>query len=165
LGKEHDIYAFVKNQSVANPSKQAIDTWINIGANYILIYNTTGQLVAGAGFNLTTYQHEPIPESLSGMVSENSKLWNLKGTDKNAKGVIAHSSGPLLVVSNSISSSNVGDPGQGTVVMARYLDSEKIASLSRNVQFPVTCTLFSEWQVLNGRQTVTSPLPMTFSEP
>jgi signal transduction histidine kinase len=161
-----DVCGFLNSQSSQfNTSTQALNSWVNLGANYILACNVTGSVAAGVGFNLTTYQQVPVPDSLLKEIPKNPKIWNLKNFDSSTTGIIVLPEGPLIVASTPIPSAAVGEPVQGTLVLARYLDAGVIAALSRSMQLPVTYTLYSEWQSTNAKLTESTAASLTFSEP
>ncbi|MCW4024633.1 MAG: ATP-binding protein [Candidatus Bathyarchaeota archaeon] len=163
--QKNDIYDFIKNQSSTfDKSSQTINLLVNSGANYLLIYDLKGNFETGIGFNLTTFQQEPLPSDLLTEVSNDSVIWNLNNMDSTITGILLIHDEPLIIASSLIPSSFPDEPADHCLVFARYIDSAVLASLSRTVQSPVTFVLCSDWQASNS-DSESSVLPLTFSKP
>jgi signal transduction histidine kinase len=161
-----NLYEYLENQSLDfSRSTQALNSWVNLGANYILACDLTCSVTAGIGFNLTTYQQEPIPDSLLTELSNTPKLWNLKNLDSSTTGIIVLPEGPLIVASTPVPSAVAGEPMQGTLILARYLDAEVVAALSRSLQLPVTYSLYNDWLNTNAELTQNPASSLTLSKP
>ena len=141
------------------PPTQAVNSLVGLGVNYILLYDSTGKFVAGIGFNLTTYQQEPIPDSLLSQISESNTI-KLNTPDSSTTSVLVIPSGPIIVALNPIPSSTTGGFIQGVLVLARYFDSDEITTLSRTLQLPVTLKPYSEWQTTGATQETTFSQPV-----
>ena len=127
----------------------------------MLLYNSTGNFVAGFGFNLTTYQQEPLPDSLLTQISNSSNILNIKNGNTPEQGIIVIPTGPLMVASNPIASGSSDLADGGVLVLARYFDAGEIEVLSRSMQLPVSLKLYSQWHPANSEQAQS----LTFSVP
>jgi signal transduction histidine kinase len=158
-----NVSFFVKQQEeFFNSSNNAVTGWVDLGVNYLLVYSTSGRYIAGFGFNLTSYQHMQIPESLTEEISRNPVIWSLTTLDSTTHGILQIPTGALIIASSPIRSETGDKLLGGTLIMARYLDAEEIAALSRTVQLPITTTSYSQ---APDNQKVKAITQASFSEP
>ncbi|MCW4005532.1 MAG: ATP-binding protein [Candidatus Bathyarchaeota archaeon] len=163
---KNDIASFVKKHNSTLPlSSQEVESLVDLGANYILIYDVQGKFDSGIGFNLTTYQKESIPDNLITEIEENEKIWNLQELDSGITGFLLLSNKPAIIASSPLLAVGVDDGSmQGELVLVRYFDSATVAALSRSVRLPVTLELYDAWQGSAVEQTRSSLSPTTFSQ-
>ncbi|MCW3984728.1 MAG: hypothetical protein NWE96_12185 [Candidatus Bathyarchaeota archaeon] len=161
-----NIVTFVRNQETSfDTSSQAITSWVELGVNYMLVYNKAGKFLYGFGFNLTTYRNIGVPQSLLDEIYKNEVLWGVSSVENSVKGIISIPEGSLIVASSSIPKSTTDETNECTLVMARFIDSNVIALLSRTVQLPVTLTQYDEWQKVSSQRTAPVESVNTFSSP
>ncbi len=150
---------FIKAQS-ANPkgSSQVINSLVNLGVNYLMLYDSSGKFIAGFGFNLTTYQQEPLPTSLVSKIQACSSIIGV--TAGAGSGVLQIPTG-LLIVSSAQITPSVNQPAEGDIlVLARYLDADEISMLQRALQMPVSIQPYAESQSSSVPQSVTFSVPI-----
>jgi Signal transduction histidine kinase len=158
-----NVTSFVKQQEQSfDNSNDAVTGWVDLGINYLLIYDSTGRYMAGFGFNLTSYQHESVPESLTSEISKNPVIWQLTDIDSTTHGILTIPTGALIIASSPIRSDTTDKLIGGTLIMARYIDKDEVAALSRTVQLPVTVTAYSQ---ATGSQKEKAITQASFSEP
>jgi signal transduction histidine kinase len=71
-----------------------------------------------------------VPEDLKDHVSRTDRLLEFRGPRDRIDGLMLLSSGPALVVSRPIVHTNYAGPARGTLVTARYLDSQGLQQLA-----------------------------------
>ena len=106
--------------------------------NLMLFVHSSGQIVFGKAFDLENEEEMPIPQDLLGHLSGDSPLLSQAGTHNYVSGIILLRQGPVIIASQPILTSEDKGPTRGTLILARYLDSEVINDLSQLVLFPVT---------------------------
>ena len=111
-------------------------TFANGELNFILIIDNSGRLVFGEAFDLTAREEVPIPESLQEYISDEA-LVRHEGVEDSTTGIVLLPEGPLLVSSRPILTSEGQGPIEGTIIMARFVDSSVIEALSRTVHLPL----------------------------
>ena len=140
-----NVTSFLEQQEQSfDNSNKAIAAWVDLGVNYLLAYDKTGNYLTGFGFNLNSYQKEPVPKSLIDEIKATPVIWEQTNVDSLTSGIILIPTGALIVASSPISSNKVGEPAVSTLIMARFLDSEETAALSRTVQLPITITTYDQ---------------------
>jgi signal transduction histidine kinase/sensor domain CHASE-containing protein len=108
-------------------------TFAEAGLNFILIIDNSGRLVYGEAFHLTAEEEVPIPGSLQEHISDEA-LVRHEGVQDGAMGIILLPEGPLLVSSRPILTSEGEGPIEGTMIMARFMDSSVVDALSSAIQ-------------------------------
>jgi len=98
-----DTYAYV--QDLNNEYKQAnlVDSsFVNIGINFILFVNSTGQLVSSMAFDLKNMTEMPIPQSILQLLSANDIIWRHQDSNSSVTGIVLLPENPLLLASRPI---------------------------------------------------------------
>jgi PAS domain S-box-containing protein len=97
--------------------------------NFVVVLNNAGRKVFATGFNLAGMEVVPPPADLDRHLRFNSPLLTHTGESNDVKGMLMLASGPVLVDSSPILTSNAGGPAAGTLIMGRSLDSDEITRL------------------------------------
>ena len=134
-----DTYNFVQhpidnvNYIEVNPTDT---TFASAELNYIFIIDTTGHPVYSKAFDLKQNQEIPVPTNLM-QDFLSSTLLDHSTVDDSISGIILLPEGPLLVSSQPIITSQGQGPIMGTIIMAQYLDSTVIDTLSETAHLPL----------------------------
>jgi len=110
----------------------------------MLFAHSSGRIVYGKAFDFENEEEAPIPQDLLEHLSANSLLLNRAATHNFASGIISLKRGPVLIASQPILTSEDKGPARGTLIFARYLDSETINELARVTLFPITVHSINE---------------------
>ena len=165
-----DTYNFVQDPvkyqeyTVDNPSDT---TFASAKLNYIFIINNSDQMVFGKGYNIDTGTDVPIPASIDGQILS-YKLTSHNGLNDNVSGIILLPEGPLMISADPIITSHGTGPIEGTIIMARYLNSTEIAEMSATVQSPLTVVTMNAVDIPADFQIARSSLSaneLTFTHP
>jgi len=161
-----DTYNFVENNNSAYiASNLTPDSLSTFGENFLLFYNSTGNLVYGMGLNLTSATKIPIPTSHLNLISQNRSIWDFQEVDSNFTGLAVLPEGPILLASQPILTSEGQGPIHGALIFARYFDSQYLASLSTIMRLPLTATLFSDWDSSFSSDPPTTISPQIYIRP
>jgi PAS domain S-box-containing protein len=165
-----DTYNFVQNpgefQSYINDNPTDV-TFASAKLNFICIINNSDQLVFGKGFDLDTDSDVPIPENLDQQILGN-KLSHHDNVTDSVSGIILLPDGPLLISSEPILTSQGKGPIEGTIIMARYLNTSEINALSTTVQLPLSFVVVNSTNIPTDFQGALSFLSIqtpTFARP
>jgi len=140
-----DTYAFIEDgNSGYIESNLGDDTFITIKLNLMLFVHSSGRIVFSKAFDLENEEETPIPPDLLEHLSANSLLLSQADTHNFTSGIISLKQGPALIASQPILTSEDEGPARGTLIFARYLDSETISELDRVTLFPITVYPISE---------------------
>jgi PAS domain S-box-containing protein len=133
-----DTYNFVQTPNEAFIESNPTDTtFINAKLNYILILNNSGKVVYGKGFDLDQQMEVPIPSDVEKQMTGNNNLNQIDLTSHLA-GVVLLPENPLLFSAQPILTSQGTGPVAGTIIMARYIDSNVVDSLKNTTHLAVT---------------------------
>jgi len=134
-----DTYAFIEDGNDKYIQSNLTDeTFITIRLNLMLFVHSSGRIVFGKAFDLENEDETPIPQDLLAHLSANSLLLSQADTHNFTSGIISLKQGPLLIASQPILTSEDEGPARGTLIFARYLDSETINELVQVTLFPIT---------------------------
>ena len=140
-----DTYAFIEDgNSEYIQSNLVDDTFITLRLNLMLFVHSSGRIVFGKAFDLENEEETPIPQDLLAHLSANSLLLSQADTHNFTSGIISLKQGPVLIALQPILTSKDEGPARGTLIFARYLDSETINELARVTLFPITVHSISE---------------------
>ena len=134
-----DTYAFIEDGNDEYIQLNLTDgAFITLRLNLMLFVHSSGQIVFGKAFDLENEEEMPIPQDLLGQLSGDSPLLSQAGTQNFTSGIIILKQGPVLITSQPILTSEDKGPARGTLIFARYLDSEMLNDLSQLGFFPIT---------------------------
>jgi sensor domain CHASE-containing protein len=127
-----DTYSFINdtNEEFIN-SNLNYDSFKQININFMLFYNESKSLIYNKAFDFDQQNEIILPTSLFSYISQN-KEFLLSHHDNESKhtGVILYNTNetPLLICIRPILHSNNEGPPQGTIILGRFLDDEKVKS-------------------------------------
>jgi PAS domain S-box-containing protein len=107
--------------------------------NFILLNDTTGQIIAWRGYDPANKKVLDVPESLKRHVSISDPLLQSAAINGKVSGVLLLPEGPLLLVCRPIIRPDQPGPAHGFMLSARYLESAgDLKALERTTQFPLS---------------------------
>lgn len=106
--------------------------------NLIAYFDASGQMVFGAFHDYHTNQELPLPQGLPAHFAPGSLLLTHKGIDSVHKGFVALPSGILMVVSRPVLTSEYQGPLRGSLVLARYLDTNVVTAIGERIKQTLT---------------------------
>ena len=131
-------YAYLQGK---NPSYVKTEfptsTFVQLRVNFVVILNNSGQQLFYKGFDLVSSEQARIPGGLEAHLPSGSLLTSHKDESGRAAGILMLPSGPVLIDSRPVLTSNSKGPIAGTIIMARLLDSNEISRLSKMVYMPI----------------------------
>ncbi len=134
-----DTYAFIEDGNDEYIKSNLVDgTFISLKLNLMLFVHSSGQIVFGKAFDLENEEEIPLPPDLLAQLSENNLLLSQADTYSYTSGIILLKEGPMLIASQPILASEDKGPARGTLIFARYLDSQIVNELSQLTLFPIT---------------------------
>ena len=145
-----DTYSFINdtNQNYIQSNLQ-YDAFYQIRVNFMLFYNNFGALVFSKAFDFQQANQTHLPNSLYKYISENeNSLFIHPNLEYSQSGIILYneSETPLLISITPILHSNREGPIQGTLIVGRYLDKEKISLIQNITELTVNiCPLSSQF--------------------
>ncbi len=127
-----DTYQFIVdlNEKYVQSNLASLAAFDDLGVNFILYYDSEGQLVYSKGVDLETGETIPMPEALVDTLTSDSPILNHLSTDSFLSGVAMIGEVPLMFASRPITTSAREGPIRGTLIFARFLDQEMISHVS-----------------------------------
>jgi len=134
-----DTYAFIEDGNDEYiQSNLGDETFTTLRLNLMLFVHSSDNIVFSKAFDLENEEETPIPQDLLAHLSTNSLLLSQAGTHNFTSGFILLKRGPVLIASQPILTSEDEGPARGTLIFARYLDSEIINELARVTLLSIT---------------------------
>lgn len=134
-----DTYNFVQTHDpVYIDSNLDESTFTNLGINFIVYFDSADELVYEMAVDLDSGEEIPFPDSLSQHFADHPILLQHETTDSSHKGIILLPEGPVLLASRPILPSTGEGEINGTMIMARYLDAEEVASIAQRIRQDTT---------------------------
>jgi two-component system, NtrC family, sensor kinase len=156
-----DSYTFVQDGNQDYIDSNITDsTLVNLGINFVLFINNSGQVVYGHFVDLAEEKGVSPPRGLVDKVFSFTQLVKHADTQSNKTGIIMMPTGPVLAASQPILKSDDSGPIKGTIVMGKYLDSAEIKRLSELIHLSLSIHPVDESQTSSDFQT----LKTAFSE-
>ncbi|MFC1906343.1 CHASE4 domain-containing protein [Chloroflexota bacterium] len=134
-----DTYAFIEDSNSAYiQSNLGDESFVTLKLNLVLFIHSSGHIVFGKAFDLENEEEIPIPPDLFKHLSANSLLLSQATMQNFTSGIISLKQGPILIASQPILTGKNEGPIRGTLIFARYLDSEIANELGQVLLFPIT---------------------------
>lgn len=144
-----DTYDFVDAPDQAFVDlNMADENFIGLSVNFMLIANSSGDVVSSKGYDLENNVEIPVPETLLEHIKADDLLLGNIEPASSTKGLFLSNEGPLLIVSRPITRSNFSGPIRGTFVMGRFLNTESIDHLGDNLNLKIKMLPAGDKQLL-----------------
>lgn len=165
-----ETYTFVEDRNQAYLDANTSDNWfVRYNINMMVFVDSSGQIVFSKYYDLARRTSGVVPPEFVRYLSSNPTLLRFDQPNSRHAGMIVLPQGPLIVSARPIVRDDETGPIRGTVVFGRYLDSVKIAELSKLTELPFTVssldatgdspdTQAARATLRTGSQTVVDPL-------
>jgi len=134
-----DTYRFINDtnpgyiaSNLASPT-----AFRNRGINYMLFFNSAGDLVYAKGFDSDGSQL-PVTSELIGIIRSSIIPDGVPGGVSGRRGFSILNGEPVILVGYSITSSDQASPSRGTLVMVRKFDSQQLNYVAQQTQLAIT---------------------------
>lgn len=125
-----DTYKFIQNPNPAyTKTNLNRETFARVGINLILFTHRSGRTVYAKRIDLETNQLSAVPPDTHKQLAA-YKLLKPRPGQPSRTGIVLMPEGPMLVTARSILTSQGNGPEQGTLIMGRYLDANKVNNLA-----------------------------------
>jgi signal transduction histidine kinase/ActR/RegA family two-component response regulator len=131
-----DTYDFVVTRSETY-FKAALPDDERLRVDALAIVGSEGQIVFAYGYDRDRHQRTPLPSSLTTSIKTRPSLVCHAQTDDHRAGVLIADGETWLVASRPITTSQSTGPIRGAFIMARRLDGDEVARLSRTTALDV----------------------------
>jgi PAS domain S-box-containing protein len=118
----------------------------SLGLNFMLFFNSAGQLVFSKAADLQNETPLTIPSSLMNHLASHPSILRHTDPEGSITGLLSLPEGPLLFASRPIVTSEWEGPIRGTLILARYLDAAEIASLAEATQLSISISRYNDSQ-------------------
>jgi len=126
-------------------------TMKNLGIDYILVYNSTGDLVLTEAIAPDGSLENSVPVGLDGIIRDSIISEGSSEGVAGRRGIAWINSDPIILAGYPIRSGNTAGPSQGTLVMVRVLTSDRMDTIEQTLQMSGTLSPYS---------TSANPLPL-----
>jgi PAS domain S-box-containing protein len=131
-------YAYLRGK---NPSYVKTEfptsTFMQLKVNFVVILDSSGRRIFSKGFSLVRLEESQLPRGLEEHLKPGSLLATHKNESSKVAGILLLPSGPVLIDSRPVVTSNSEGPVAGTMIMGRLLDSDEILRLSEMMHMPI----------------------------
>ena len=133
-----DMYAFAGKAGLPGASGSFNQPLLlrTLDIDYLLIYNTSGDLVFSEGALNPDGTEEAVPAQLEGIINDSIIPPGVPGGVSGRHGVSFLNGAPAILAGYSIKGTNQSDPSRGTLVMVRVLNSNRIGDMESVLQVP-----------------------------
>lgn len=133
-----DTYEFIQDKNEEYIESNLInDTFVTIGINVMLYFNSSGQLVFGKSVDLENGTEIQISQDLLDYIEENDILLYHHDIEDNVSGIILLPEKIAMISSRPILTSEDEGPIRGALIMVRYIDENEIKKLSQLTELPI----------------------------
>jgi PAS domain S-box-containing protein len=112
-------------------------TFEQVRVNFIVVLDRSGKEVFSKGFNVVSMSSAPVPDDLDYHFAEGSPLVGGRGDTSDVTGIVMLNSGPILIDSSAILTSNSDGPPAGRLIMGRLLDADETVRLAGMTHMPI----------------------------
>lgn len=141
-----DTYKFVTDVDDDYIENNLVDDTFNtLSLNFMLFYDTAGNLVMSKAYDLENEEMVPVPSEVKESLAENKQLISRTETNGGTGGLLLiPGSPPLLFAAEPILTSKDEGPSRGTLLFGRYFDAEETGRLGDLAFLPVTAYTMNE---------------------
>src|SRR5208337_3841021 len=140
-----DTIAFVTaNISGTEWSRLDPDTFERLGFNEILLYNASGSLISGQGYDLNRHILVPVPPDLHSPLSVYPRLKFQNASSAGIMGIADFPDGPMMIAIRPVFADRENQHVAGYVLMGRYIDTTEFSRLSSLAQLPLEMHGYSD---------------------
>jgi diguanylate cyclase (GGDEF)-like protein len=107
-------------------------------ADVIIFAQPSGRIVFGTGYDRSKSRRVPLWPGIKEHVVPGSKLLHPPTQETGLKGIVMTPRAPLLVVSRVVSTNNAKAPGNGVLIMGRFLRKSEIDKISAVTHLPLS---------------------------
>ena len=152
-------YNYAQDQNQAFKQTNLVDSsFTDEEINFLLIINKEGQKIYKQGFDLDAEIKMPIPGTLQDKLQVDSILVNHQEEGSEVKGVSLLGKDILLISSQPILTSQGTGEIQGTLIMGRYLNNNKIEQLEQRTQLDLDIYLVDNQSLTENLQEIKDEL-------
>jgi PAS domain S-box-containing protein len=131
-------YAFLRG---ANPESVRAEfpprIFAQLRVNFIVVLDRSGHKVFSKGYNVVALEAAPVPADLDHHLQSGSPLFGSPGDTSDVTGIVMLASGPVLIDSSAILTSNSDGTTAGRLIMGRSLDADETVRLAGMTHMPV----------------------------
>jgi len=163
-----DIFPIVEEFGGGYAGSDLLDlTFDNLRLGLVMLFDPSGRMVFGRGFDLSTKEEMAIPQSVQEHLANNAFLLRHTDAESSITGVVLLPEGPLLVASRPVLVDGGEEPVRsaprnavewreepiyGALVVGRYLDATEIERLGDIIRLPLAWHRFDDLQAAPGFQ-------------
>ncbi|HUO35160.1 MAG TPA: CHASE4 domain-containing protein [Candidatus Acidoferrum sp.] len=127
-----DTCDFVRGENSSYPRTEfPISTFRQLNLSFVVIFDASGKLVFERATNPSFTAITPMPKGLESHLSPGSLLLSPGANSAHVSGILTLPSGPALVSSRPVLTSNDEGPVEGTLIFGRLLDDDDVRYLSQ----------------------------------
>src|SRR6201987_1991087 len=131
-------YAYLQGKNPSHVKTEfPTSTFLQLKVNFVIILDNSGRKLFSKGFDFVSTEEAELPRGIEAYLQSGSLLSSHKDEFGRAAGILMLPSGPVLIDSRPVITSNSKVPIAGTIIMARLLDSNEISRLSKMVYMPI----------------------------
>lgn len=157
-----DTYIFAKDHPVellaSDIVKKSLNSDVNI--DLLLLFNSDRRLVLGGLYDKKTNKIKGVNESLLRSITERNNFFEYVSRNTRKKGLVQFGEECLVLATRPILNGNGEGPSAGTLVMGRFLNTERIARLQK-----LTLTSVNIYPVHNIDPEVEAPMLALLASP
>ncbi len=130
--------AFVRGRDRGYAERNAQDNRVfsNLRINLMLFADASGRTVYKKAVDIAADREVPFPNGLEEYLAAHPSL--IADAVFDVSGIVLLSEGPLLICIRSVLDNRGNAPGQGFLLMGRFLDSAELLRLSHRIRLSVT---------------------------
>ena len=147
-----DTYAWIEDHNSAYVESNLGDSVFGqLGANLLVFIDQSGKVVWAKSANLDTGAvGATLPGGLSSFIASGSRLVTHADLTAAVSGILNLPSGPMMVDSRAILTSDGDGPSHGTMIIGRFLDSAEVATLGGLTHLSVSVAQLAAGAVAAG---------------
>ena len=147
-----DSYRFIQDGNEKFLESNIVnDTFINTRINFIIFFDTEGNVAFSKGFDYKEDMEEiDVPLQLVDQLRHLKIVGNPDTILETHNGLVSLSEGPVLVAIAPILKSDDSGPPRGTLVMSRYFDQDEVYRISEQVSTSISLYQQGDEMVYQG---------------
>jgi len=126
-----DTYRFVTQRDDSFRETNLMETtFSNTNTEFVCFLSHANEVLWGKCYDTSRAQYLDVPDLFSFVLAPANTLGRFESVDEVHAGIVVTSRGPMLLVSRPVTTTDRKSPISGAVIMGRFLNEERIASLA-----------------------------------
>ncbi len=154
-----DTYRFVTERDDSFRETNLMETtFSNTNTEFVCFVMSSNEILWGKCYNTARAEYLDVPDLFEFVVTASNGISSFRSVDDVHAGIVLTSRGPMLLASRPVTTTDRKSAISGAVIMGRFLNEERIASLAERTHLDLSIWQHGSTQIPKGTQEIAATL-------